>query len=141
MTVATSNSIPEHLGSEADALLGYSCTGIKKDQIHALDPTSSIACSITDRPAPVLRNFQTMMNHGRLGGTGYMSILPVDQGIEHSCRARFRPNPIYFDPEKIVELAYEGGCNAVASTLGVLGSCPQVGIQDPVHGRSTTTSS
>src|SRR5690606_22957675 len=78
--------------------------------------------SSADRPVPVLRNFQTMMNHGRLAGTGYMSILPVDQGIEHTAGASFAPNPIYFDPEKIVELAIEGGCNAVASTLGVLGA-------------------
>jgi len=70
----------------------------------------------------VLRNFQLMLNHGRLGGTGYMSILPVDQGIEHSAGASFAPNPAYFDPENIVKLAIEGGCNAVASTLGVLGS-------------------
>src|SRR5690606_30975459 len=78
--------------------------------------------SSADRPVPVLRNFQTMMNHGRLAGTGYMSILPVDQGVEHSAGGSFAPNPIYFDPEKIVELALEGGCNAVASTLGVLGA-------------------
>jgi class I fructose-bisphosphate aldolase len=77
----------------------------------------------TDRPISVLRNFQTILNHGRLGGTGYLSILPVDQGIEHSAGASFAPNPDYFDPEKIIELAHEGGCNAVASTLGVLGAC------------------
>jgi fructose-bisphosphate aldolase, class I len=76
----------------------------------------------TDRPAAVLRNFQLILNTGRLGGTGFVSILPVDQGIEHSAGASFAPNPIYFDPENIVKLAIEGGCNAVASTLGVLGA-------------------
>ena len=76
----------------------------------------------TDRPTPVLRTMQEVFNHGRLGGTGYLSILPVDQGIEHSAAASFAPNPLYFDPANIVELAIEGGCNAVASTLGVLGA-------------------
>ncbi|MBC7772516.1 MAG: class I fructose-bisphosphate aldolase [Pyrinomonadaceae bacterium] len=78
--------------------------------------------SATDRPVTVLRNFQSILNHGRLGGTGYVSILPVDQGVEHSAGASFAPNPAYFDPENIVKLAIEGGCNAVASTFGVLGS-------------------
>src|SRR5207244_8756941 len=78
--------------------------------------------SITDRPPAVLRNFQSILNHGRLAGTGYVSVLPVDQGIEHSAGASFAKNPIYFDGENIVKLAIEGGCNAVASTLGVLGS-------------------
>ena len=77
----------------------------------------------TDRPAPVLRNLQLIFNTGRLKGTGYMSILPVDQGIEHSGAASFAPNPLFFDPENIIKLAIEGGCNAVASTLGVLGAC------------------
>jgi class I fructose-bisphosphate aldolase len=76
----------------------------------------------SDRTVPVLRNMQTMFNTGRLGGTGYLSILPVDQGVEHSAGASFAPNPIFFDPENIVRLAIEGGCSAVASTLGVLGS-------------------
>ena len=78
--------------------------------------------SDSDRSPVVLRNLQTIFNTGRLGGTGYVSILPVDQGIEHTAGASFAPNPIYFDPENIVKLAIEGGCNAVASTLGVLGS-------------------
>jgi class I fructose-bisphosphate aldolase len=78
--------------------------------------------ALTDRPVPVLRSLQAMFNHGRLAGTGYLSILPVDQGIEHSGGASFAPNPAYFDPEQIVKLAIEGGCNAVASTLGVLGA-------------------
>src|ERR687895_810888 len=76
----------------------------------------------SDRPVTVLRNFQTMLNHGRLAGTGYVSILPVDQGVEHSAGASFAPNAAYFDPGNIVKLAIEGGCNAVASTLGVLGA-------------------
>jgi class I fructose-bisphosphate aldolase len=123
MTVADSK-VMDLLGSEADGLLGYECTGIKKDQIHAPGPDFvDRVMSDTDRPVSVLRNMQLMLNTGRLGGSGYMSILPVDQGIEHSAGASFAPNPIYFDPEKIVELAYEGGCNAVASTLGVLGAC------------------
>ncbi len=78
--------------------------------------------ALSDRPTPVLRSLQTLFDHGRLGGTGYLSILPVDQGIEHSAGASFAPNPIYFDPAAIVELAIEGGCNGVASTLGVLGA-------------------
>src|SRR6185436_199285 len=77
----------------------------------------------SDRPISVLRNLQSVFDHGRLSGTGYVSILPVDQGIEHSAGASFAPNPLYFDPANIVRLAIEGGCNAVASTLGVLGSC------------------
>ena len=90
----------------------------------------------------MLRNLQGMFSHGRLGGTGYLSILPVDQGIEHSAGASFAPNPDYFDPEKIVELAVEGGCNAVASTFGVLGiGRAQVGARrSPSSSRSTTTS-
>ena len=88
----------------------------------------------TDRSNQVLRNLQSMYDHGRLGGTGYLSILPVDQGIEHSAGASFAPNPAYFDPEKIVELAYEGGCNAVASTIGVLGAVSRRWAhQHPVH--------
>ena len=77
---------------------------------------------MSDRPTRVLGSLQSLLDHGRLGGTGYVSILPVDQGIEHSAGASFAPNPMYFDPENIVKLAIEGGCNAVASTLGVLGS-------------------
>jgi len=124
MAVADTTRIADILGNEANDLLGYTCTGIKKDQIHAPGPDFvDRVMQITDRPATVLRNFQTMLDHGRLGRSGYMSILPVDQGIEHSAGASFAPNPVYFDPEKIVQLAYEGGCNAVASTLGVLGSC------------------
>lgn len=114
--------IEELLGSDAKMLLDHKCEGIKKETIHL--PGSDFVDRIfinTDRPISVLRNMQTIFNHGRLGGTGYVSILPVDQGIEHSAGASFAPNPIYFDPENIVKLAIEGGCNSVASTLGVLG--------------------
>jgi len=111
------------LGSEADALLGYECTRIPKANLHLPGPNFiDDTFSLHNRKPSVLRNFQTLFNHGRLGGTGYLSILPVDQGIEHSAGASFAPNPAYFDPENIVKLAIEGGCNAVASTLGVLSS-------------------
>jgi fructose-bisphosphate aldolase, class I len=115
------NKIKELLGNEADDLLNYKAK-FPKDQLHL--PGSDFVDRIfmqTDRNNRVLGNLQWMFQHGRLAGTGYVSILPVDQGIEHSAGASFAPNPIYFDPEKIVELAIEGGCNAVASTLGVLG--------------------
>ncbi len=122
MTVAESR-VFDLLGNEAEELLNHQCK-ISRDRLHVPGPdfVDRVMMS-TDRSVNVLRNFQTMLDHGRLGGTGYMSILPVDQGIEHSAGASFAPNPDYFDPEKIVELAYEGGCNAVASTLGVLGAC------------------
>ena len=111
------------LGSEADALLNYECRGIPRSALHLPNPDFvSQVVAPTDRSPSVLRNFQTMLNTGRLAGTGYLSILPVDQGIEHSAGASFAPNPEYFDPENIVRLAVEGGCNAVASTLGVLGA-------------------
>ena len=115
--------IEELLGNEAQELLNYTCQGIPKSTIHL--PGSDFVDRIfmqTDRPIRVLGSLQCLFNHGRLGGTGYVSILPVDQGIEHSASASFAPNPVCFDPEGIVELAVEGGCNAVASTLGVLGS-------------------
>ena len=111
------------LGAEADALLGYRCTGIARDALHLPGPDFiDRVVAQSDRPPAVLRNLQLMFDHGRLGGTGYMSILPVDQGVEHSAGASFAPNPSYFDPANIVELAIEGGCNAVASTFGVLAS-------------------
>ncbi len=115
------NKIKELLGNEADDLLSYKAK-FPKEQLHL--PGSDFVDRIfmqTDRNNRVLGNLQWIFQHGRLAGTGYVSILPVDQGIEHSAGASFAPNPIYFDPEKIVELAIEGGCNAVASTLGVLG--------------------
>ncbi|HMY37250.1 MAG TPA: fructose-bisphosphate aldolase, partial [bacterium] len=114
-------TIQELLGAEADALLKYECKGIKKDQIHIPGPDFVDRIFIhSDRHPQVLRSLQSLFGTGRLAGTGYLSILPVDQGIEHSAGASFAPNPIYFDPENIVKLAVEGGCNAVASTYGVL---------------------
>jgi len=120
---APSNAIHELLGGEAEALLNYVAKGFDKSQLHL--PGGDFVdrvLSITDRSPNVLRHFQQILDHGRLGGTGYVSILPVDQGVEHSAGASFAPNPMYFDPENIVKLAIEGGCNAVASTLGTLGS-------------------
>src|SRR5205809_3645764 len=121
--MAAKNQIMDLLGHDADALLSYTAKGFKKEALHLPGPDFvDRVVSLTDRSPPVLRNFQALLNHGRLGGTGYVSILPVDQGIEHSAGASFAKNPIYFDGENIVRLAIEGGCNAVASTLGVLGS-------------------
>lgn len=111
------------LGDQADSLLNHKCNTIKKEQLHL--PGSDFIDRIfrdTNRSPRVLRNLASIYDHGRLGGTGYLSILPVDQGIEHSAGASFAPNPIYFDPENIVKLAIEGGCNGVASTYGVLGA-------------------
>ena len=116
------SSIVELLGPSADHLLKHQCTGIRKEQLHlpGADFTNRIF-SESNRNNQVLRSLSSLYDHGRLGGSGYLSILPVDQGIEHSAGASFAPNPIYFDPENIVKLAIEGGCNAVASTFGVLG--------------------
>ena len=115
------NKIQELLGTEADDLLNYKAK-FPKEQIHIPGPDFVDRIFIpTDRNINVLRNLQNIFNAGRLAGSGYVSILPVDQGIEHSAGASFAPNPIYFDPENIVKLAIEGGCSAVASTLGVLG--------------------
>lgn len=111
------------LGSEAQSLLEHTCQTIPKASLHLPGPDFvDRVVAGSDRPVPVLRNLQSIFDHGRLGGTGYLSILPVDQGVEHSAGASFAPNPAYFDPENIVKLAIEGGCNAVASTLGVLGA-------------------
>ncbi|MCB9544241.1 MAG: class I fructose-bisphosphate aldolase [Myxococcales bacterium] len=116
-----SKSIHDLLGDDAESLLGHTCQTVAASALHAPGPDFiDRVMSITDRPNPVLRNLQTLFDHGRLGGTGYLSILPVDQGIEHTAGASFAPNPRYFDPAAIVELALEGGCNGVASTLGVL---------------------
>lgn len=111
------------LGDEAKDLLDHKCMTIPKELMH-LPGTDFIdrVFGMTDRSNNVLRNLATLFNHGRLAGTGYLSILPVDQGVEHSGAASFAPNPIYFDPENVVKLAIEGGCNAVTSTLGVLGA-------------------
>lgn len=121
--MSTLTQIADALGSEADGLLNHTCTTISKDRIH--QPGGDWVSRIfgpSDRNIQTMRSLQTLFGHGRLAGTGYMSILPVDQGIEHSGGASFAPNPDYFDPENIVKLAIEGGCNAVATTLGVLGS-------------------
>src|SRR3972149_6950759 len=113
----------ELLGNEADSILSHKCKTIPKEQLHLPGPSFVDEVLVpSDRTPSVLRNMQLLFNTGRLAGTGYLSILPVDQGIEHSAGASFAPNPIYFDPENIVKLAIEGGCNAVATTLGVLGS-------------------
>ncbi len=110
------------LGKDAEGLLNHQCI-FPKENLHLPGPDFIERIFIpTDRPVNVLRNMQLLFDHGRLAGTGYLSILPVDQGIEHSAAASFAPNPIYFDPENIVKLAIEGGCSAVASTLGVLGA-------------------
>ena len=115
--------IREYLGNEAGHLLEFNNPRIKKESLHLPGPDFvDRIFTDSDRPTQVLRNLKSIFNHGRLAGTGYLSILPVDQGIEHSAAASFTPNPIYFDPEKIIELAIKGGCNAVASALGVLGS-------------------
>ncbi len=118
-----STNIVELLGADAKNLLDHKCVTIPKETIHL--PSSTFVDDIfiqTDRPTPVLKSLQQLFGAGRLANTGYLSILPVDQGIEHSGGASFAKNPIYFDGENIVKLAIEGGCNGVASTLGVLGS-------------------
>jgi class I fructose-bisphosphate aldolase len=111
------------LGPEADELLSHKCTGFPKESLHLPGPDFiDRVWMMSDRSPGVLRSLASLFGHGRLAGTGYLSILPVDQGVEHSAAASFAPNPMYFDPENIVKLAIEGGCNAVASTMGVLGS-------------------
>ena len=115
--------IQNFLGDDAESLLSYQAKGIPSGMLHLPGPDFvDRIYSATDRSPQVLRSIQQLFDHGRLSGTGYLSILPVDQGIEHSAGASFAPNPIYFDGENIVKLAIEGGCNAVASTYGVLGS-------------------
>ena len=116
-------NIPAHLGSEAAYLLEHISSTFPKGSLHLPGPDFiDRVVAASDRTPATLRNFQQIFNTGRLAGTGYLSILPVDQGVEHSGGASFSPNPAYFDPENIVRLALAGGCNAVASTLGVLGS-------------------
>ncbi len=110
------------LGAEAKSLLEYKAKVAKETLMLPSADYVDRSYALSDRPTPVLKSLQSLFDHGRLRGTGYLSILPVDQGIEHSAGASFAPNPIYFDPENIVKLAIEGGANAVASTLGVLGS-------------------
>jgi len=118
------NRIENLLGGDAADLLNHRCKTIPKENLHLPGPSylDSIFIS-TDRSNQVMRNMHALFNHGRLAGTGYLSILPVDQGIEHSAGASFAPNPEYFDPENIIKLAIEGGCNALASTVGGLGIC------------------
>src|SRR6266704_5369666 len=123
VTKGSVEKIEEVLGGDARDLLEHKCQTVPKEQLHL--PGADFVDRIwkdSDRPTRVLRSFESLLDHGRLAGTGYLSILPVDQGIEHTAGASFAPNPIYFDGENIVKLAIEGGCNAVASTLGVLGS-------------------
>jgi fructose-bisphosphate aldolase, class I len=111
------------LGEDAESLLGHTCSTISSDRLYLPGPDFvDRVVALSDRPTPVLRSIQTLFDNGRLAGTGYVSILPVDQGIEHSAGASFAKNPDYFDPSRIVELAIEGGCNAVATTLGALGA-------------------
>jgi class I fructose-bisphosphate aldolase len=122
-SAGTLGQIQDLLGDEVESLLSHVCKGIPKEMLHVPGPDFvDRVFAGSDRNPQVLISLQRIFNTGRLAGTGYLSILPVDQGIEHSGAASFAPNPIYFDPENIVELAIEGGCNAVASTLGVLGA-------------------
>ncbi len=117
------SNIEQILGEEAESLLTHQCQGIPKESLTIPGPDFvDRVVAMKNRKPAVLRHMQALFDHGRLQGSGYLSILPVDQGVEHSGAASFAPNPIYFDPQKIVELAMEGGCNAVASTLGVLNS-------------------
>ena len=123
MATATSSSIQTYLGAKAESLLGFKSPKISKERLHLPGPDFvDRIWSVSDRGPRVLASLHRMFNTGRLSGTGYLSILPVDQGIEHSAAASFAKNPDYFDGENIVKLAIEGQCNAVASTLGVLGS-------------------
>ncbi|MDN3520315.1 class I fructose-bisphosphate aldolase [Halomonas ramblicola] len=115
--------IAKLLGDQAESLLTHECRGLPREQLHLPGPDFvDRVVADSDRSPAVMRSLQALFDHGRLGGTGYLSLLPVDQGIEHSAGASFAPNPLYFDPANIVELALEGGCNGVASTLGVLSS-------------------
>ena len=117
------NKIIDLLGNQAEYYLGHTCKTIDKSLIHV--PSADTIDKVwinSDRNIRTLNSLQTLLGHGRLANTGYVSILPVDQGIEHSAGASFAPNPLYFDPENIVKLAIEGGCNGVASTFGVLGA-------------------
>lgn len=116
-------NIVQLLGAEAEHLLNHRCAGISKESLHLPGPDFvDRVVAMKDRKVGVLRSLQALYGHGRLANTGYLSLLPVDQGVEHSGGASFAPNPIYFDPENIVKLAIAGGCNGVASTLGVLSS-------------------
>src|SRR5216683_2335443 len=123
VTKGSLGKLEEILGADAADLLGHKCQTVPASQLHLPGPDFiDRVWKDSDRPTRVLRSLQSMFEHGRLGGTGYLSILPVDQGIEHTAGSSFAANPIYFDGEKVIELAIEGNCNAVASTFGVLGS-------------------
>ncbi|HEX9560527.1 MAG TPA: class I fructose-bisphosphate aldolase [Candidatus Dormibacteraeota bacterium] len=123
VTKGSLGKLEEILGADAADLLGHKCQTVPASQLHLPGPDFiDRIWKDSDRPTRVLRSLQSMFEHGRLGGTGYLSILPVDQGIEHTAGSSFAANPIYFDGEKVIELAIEGNCNAVASTFGVLGS-------------------
>lgn len=122
--MSTLDKIERLLGEKADSLLRHQCKTIDKSHLHL--PSEHFvdqSFAQTNRNPQVLRNIEVLYGHGRIGGTGYLSILPVDQGIEHSAGASFAPNPIYFDPENILKLAVEAGCNGVATTFGVLAAC------------------
>src|SRR5438132_13528684 len=122
-SAGTIGCIEELLGDEARSLLDHTAQTIPKEQLHLPGPDFiDRVVAQSDRSPAVLRSLQSLIGNGRLAGTGYVSILPVDQGVEHSAGASFAPNPQYFDPENLVKLAIEGGCNGVASTFGVLGS-------------------
>lgn len=117
-----SDKLIQLLGDQADYLLQHQCKGIAKEHLHAPSPEHlDTVWTNSNRSNQVLKSYRQLLDHGRLGGTGYCSIFPVDQGVEHSAGSAFSPNPMYFDPENIIRLAIEGGCNAVASTFGVLG--------------------
>ncbi len=130
------------LGADAENLLNHVCTGVTSSQLML--PGADFldrSLVVSDRSPAVLRSLGQLYGHGRLANTGYLSILPVDQGIEHSAASSFAPNPMYFDPANIVELAIEGGCNAVATTFGVLGAISRrMPIASRSSSRSTTTS-
>lgn len=118
----TTADLMELIGTESDSLLTHRCTTVPKEELHLPSPDIvSAIYSQTNRNTPTLRNLAAIFNHGRLSGSGYLSILPVDQGVEHSAGASFAANPSYFDPENVIRLAMEGGCNGVASTIGNLG--------------------
>ena len=119
----STNKIIEILGDQSDFLLNHTCKTIDKSLLHIPSPnTIDEIWMSSDRNTRTLNSLQTILGHGRLANTGYVSILPVDQGVEHTAGASFAPNPLYFDPGNIIKLAIEGGCNAVASTFGVLGA-------------------
>ena len=119
----STNKIIEILGDQSDFLLNHTCKTIDKSLLHIPSPnTIDEIWMSSDRNTRTLNSLQSILSHGRLANSGYVSILPVDQGVEHTAGASFAPNPLYFDPENIIKLAIEGGCNAVASTFGVLGA-------------------